>query len=162
LVVGVLLNRQVHVHADRSSQFLGQVAQQPGGPGQQGEPAQELGRQAQICERGTARTGAVKRQRAAKDLRVYPADRLEQAQMRPAQPLLVCDRQQRWRARVGDLVHRVPEPWDEAAGFACAPHGTERKLVEPGVIGWLWVSGQRLGQESPGVLCHSEEPGAAA
>ena len=55
--------------------------------GQQGEAAQQLDRQAEVGERGAADARAIEREPAAEHLLVHPADRLEQPQVRTAQPL---------------------------------------------------------------------------
>src|SRR5271169_4695455 len=78
-VFGVALDREVDVHADRAPPFLSQLAEQPGGPGQQGESPQQVGRKPEIGEGGTAGARAVEGQGPAEHLRVDPADRLEQA-----------------------------------------------------------------------------------
>ena len=76
------------------------MAEQAGGASEQGEPAQQLDQQAEVGERGTADACAVERQPAAEDLRVDPADRLEEPQVRSAQALLLGDPEQHRRTRV--------------------------------------------------------------
>ena len=121
-VVGVAVDGEVDVHADRAAALLGELPEQAGRAGEQGEPAQQLDRQAQVGERGAAYPGAVERQPAAEHLLVDPADRLEQSQVRPAQPLLLGDPQQDRRPRVLDLVDRVAETGHEPPGLARPGH----------------------------------------
>ena len=85
----------IDVARDRHSLLLRELAEQPGGPGQQGEAAQQLDRQAEVGERGAADARAVERQPAAEHLLVHPADRLEQPQVRPAQVLFRGDPEDR-------------------------------------------------------------------
>ena len=61
-VRGVAVDGQVDVHADRPAPLLGELAEQPGGAGQQREPAQQLDRQAEVGQRRAADPGAVERQ----------------------------------------------------------------------------------------------------
>src|SRR5918993_1161905 len=68
--------------------ILGRPTEQAGGPGQQGEAAQQLNRQAEIGQRSTADASPVQGQTAAQNLIMNPPDRLEQPQVRPAQALL--------------------------------------------------------------------------
>ena len=68
----------IDLHADRVPPLLGQLAQQPGGAGQQGEAAQQLDRQTEVGQRRPADPGAVQRQPATENLIMDTADRLEQ------------------------------------------------------------------------------------
>src|SRR6202044_865747 len=72
-VLGVAVHGHVHVHADRAALLLGYLAEQPRGPGEQGEPAQQRGREAQVGEGGTAGPRTVQRQGAAEDLGMHSA-----------------------------------------------------------------------------------------
>ena len=60
--------------------------------------------------------GAVQRQRPPEDLRMHPADGVEQPQVRPAQALLPAIPISTGRARVAVLVHRMAEAGDEPPG----------------------------------------------
>ena len=102
--------------ADRVAQLLGELADQPGGAGEQGEAAQQLQRQPEVGQRRAADAGAVERQRPAEHLRVHAADRGEQRQVRAGQAFLGGDPDQPRRARVAVLVHVVAEARDERAG----------------------------------------------
>ena len=163
-VVGAAVDGEVDVHADRAATLLGQLSEQSGRPSEEGEPAQQLDRQAEVGEGGAAYPRAVEREPAAEHLLVDPADRLEQAQVRPAQPLLLGDPQQDRRTRVLDLVDRVAETGDEPPGLARPGHGGQGQRVPPGVVGRevaLDVDDHGV-QELAAVLRHPEEPRAAA
>src|SRR5215831_7576391 len=84
----VAVDRQVDLVRDGRALLLGQLTEQPRGPGEQRETAQQLQRQAEVGEHGAAGARAVQRQRPAQNLRVDPADRLEQPQVRAVQALL--------------------------------------------------------------------------
>ena len=132
----VAVDGQVGVHADRAAALLGDLAEQPGGPGQQREAAQQLDRQAEVGQRGAADTGAVERQPAAEHLLVDAADRLEQPQVRPAQALLLGDPDQHRRAR----VLRPCAPGGRGPGRTCPASrvrrtAVERERVPAGVVG---------------------------
>ena len=128
-------------------------------------PRSSSGGRPEVGEGGAAGAGAVERQRPAEHLRVDPADRLEQAQVRAAQPLLVGDRDEGRGAGVGDLVHGMAEAGDEPARRR-GPRVTaaSASASQPGVVGGQRLArpGQRVGQEPPGVLGDAEEAGAAA
>src|SRR5580693_8782683 len=164
---GYINSIAVDVHVDvvryRHALLLGQLAEESRGAGEQGEAAQQLERQAEVGEHGAAGTRAVERQRPAEDLRVDPANRLEQSQVRAAEPLFFCDLDEHRSARVADLVHRVAEAGDELLRRPRLLDGCQRELVVPRVIGGnLARFGEDPGEELAGVLGHAEEPGAAA
>ena len=125
----------VDLHADRAASFLGELAEQPGRAGQQGEAAQQLDRQAEVGQRRAADPGAVERQPAAEHLLVDPADGLEQGQVRPAQALLGRRSDQDRGPRVALLVHRMAEPGNEAPGRPGRPHRLQRECVPALVVG---------------------------
>ena len=95
---------------------------------------------------------------------MHPADRLEQPQVRAAQPVLVGDPDQHRRPRVGDLVHRVAEPGDQPPGLRgpAAPRPARSRPSPRRRLAAALAAGQRVGQEPAGVLGHAEEPGPAA
>ncbi|GAB3976251.1 hypothetical protein GCM10027615_45550 [Plantactinospora veratri] len=76
-VAGVAVDGAVDLHPDAGAAFLGQVAQQPGGPGQQREAAQQLRRQPEVGQGGAADPGTVQRQGTTEHPGMDPADRLE-------------------------------------------------------------------------------------
>src|SRR5207248_956828 len=110
-----------------------------------------------------ADAGTVERQRAAENLRVDPADRLKEAQVRGAQPLFRGDLGQNGSARVADLVHRVAKAGDELPRGPGLLDRCQRELIEARLIsGYRVRLGQGGRQELPAVLGHAEEPAAAA
>ena len=119
-VDGVAVNGEVGLHADRPPALLGELPEQPGRAGQEREAPEQLDRQPQVGQGRAADPGAVERQPPAQHLLVDPADRLEQPQVRTAQPLLLGDADQHRRPGVADLVDRVPEPGHEPPGGAGA------------------------------------------
>ena len=142
---GVAVDVQVDVHAERAAALLGELAEQAGRPGQQGEAAQQLDRQAEVGERGAADAGAVERQGPAEHLRVDPADRLEQPQVRAAQALLA----RRSRSAPGvrgscSLCTGWPSPGTQS--LAARARGPRRSAsgVPAGVVG------RRLGRDRRG------------
>jgi hypothetical protein len=137
----VVLDIQVHVHANWPTALLGEVAEKSCGPGEQGESAQQICWQAKIGKRGPAGSRAIERKSPAEHLRVHSADRLEKPQVRSAQAFSLRDRQQHRGSRVGDLVNGVPEARDEHALFAGSPHRGQRQFVISGVIGGLRLAG---------------------
>src|SRR5580698_6333923 len=140
----VAVDVHVDVVRDRRALLLGQLAEESRGAGEQGEAAQQLERQAEVGEHGAAGARAVERQRPAEDLRMDPANRLEQSQVRAA-----------------DLVHRMAEAGDELLRRPRLLNGCQRELVVPGVVGGnLARFGEHPGEELTGVLGHAEEPGA--
>ena len=158
-----MLDRLVDVHAERPAPFLGQVAEQARRAGQQREPAQQVGGQAEVGQGRAAGARSVQRQSAPEDLRVDPADRLEQAQVRAAGALLLGDADQHRGARVGDLVHRVPEAGDEPVLLARPPHRGQCQGIEGRIVaGRFGRPGEGVGQETAGVLGDAEEPGTTA
>src|SRR5215470_11922011 len=106
LVLGVMLDVQVHLHAYWPALLFGDMAEQPGRPGEQRESSKQIGWQAKVGERGAACSCAIKRKSSSEHLRMHPADRLEQPQVRTAQAFGLSDLQEHRRPRVGDLVHR--------------------------------------------------------
>ena len=66
-VAGVAVHGAVDLQAEAGAALLGELAEQPGGAGQQREAAQQLDRQAEVGEGRAADAGAVERQRAAED-----------------------------------------------------------------------------------------------
>ena len=50
----VAVDGEVGVHADRTATLLGELAEQPGRTGEQGEAAQQLDRQPEVGERRAA------------------------------------------------------------------------------------------------------------
>ena len=144
-------------------QLLGQLADQSRGPGQQGEAAQQFQRQVEVGERRAADTGAVERQRLPEHLRVGPADRFEEREVRTELPLLAGDLEQSRSARVAVLVHVVAQAGDEETGLALAAYDVERDRVPARVVGRC--GGQPLDdvvQEPAAVLGDPQEPRAAA
>jgi len=94
---------------------------------------------------------------------VHPADRLEQAQVRAAQPLIFGDLDEYRGSRILDLVHGVADAGNELPGIPRRADRAQRELVELGVGGWHRVSGGQHGvQELPAVLGDAEVPGPAA
>jgi hypothetical protein len=94
---------------------------------------------------------------------VDPADRLEQAQVRAAEPFFLGDLDQHGGTRVADLVHRMAETGDELLRGPRVPHRRQGKLVVGGVVGRnLTRLREHPGEELAGVLGYPEEPGAAA
>jgi hypothetical protein len=65
---------------------------------------------------------------------VYPADGLEQPQVRTAQAFLFGDRDQDRGPGINHLVHRVPEPGDEPVSRLGLPDRGQRQLVPAGVV----------------------------
>jgi hypothetical protein len=166
-VDGVAVDGQVRVHADRAAALLGDLPEQAGRPGQQGEAAQQLHGQAEVGQRGAADAGAVEREPAAEHLLVHPADGLEQPQVRPVQPLLLGDLDQHRRPGITYLVHRVPEPGNEAPGRLGLPYRLQRQHVPAGLVrGQPGAGGrvplQHVMQVAPAVLGDPQEPGSAA
>ena len=153
--------------ADRVAQLLGELPDQPGGAGQQREAAQQLQRQAEVGQRGAADAGAVERQRLPEHLRVHPADRGEQRQVRPeAAP-----------PRVGDLESAAgcagrrslctwwPRPGTNRRASRCAgtvAQGERRPSRRRRSAGRPPSAGQHVVQEPAAVLGDAEEPRAAA
>ena len=131
----VAVDGEVGVHADRASALLGDLAEQPGRPGQQGEPAEQLDRQPEVGQGRAADAGAVEGQPAAEHLLVRAADGLEQPQVRAAQALLLGDPDEHGGPGVLDLVHRVAETRDVPAGLARAAYGVQGDRVPAGVVG---------------------------
>src|ERR1700729_1659043 len=72
-VLGVAVHGHVHVHGGGAALLLGYLAEQPRGPDQQREAAQQRGREAKVGECGPAGPRAVKRQGAAELLGMHPA-----------------------------------------------------------------------------------------
>src|ERR687898_2765213 len=68
----VAVHGAIDGHADRSAAFLGQLTEQAGSPGQQGESAQQLDRQAEIRQRGAADNRPGPRQPATQKLIMDP------------------------------------------------------------------------------------------
>src|SRR4051794_29512310 len=154
----------VDLHADRSAQLLGEVAEQPCGPGEQSEPPQQLRGQTQVGECRATDTGAVQRQGPAEDLRVHATDGREQLEVRAADPRFVRDAVDDGRPRVAGLVHRVTETGHEPAGGLRLGDHLARKRVPVAVVS-RQVAGaarERTGEELSGVLRDAEEPRAAA
>src|SRR5215510_4017424 len=85
LVLRVVLDVQVHLHAYRPPPLLGDVADEARGSGEQRESSKQIGWQAKIGERGAAGSCAIERKSSPEHLRMYPADRFEEPQVRPAQ-----------------------------------------------------------------------------
>ena len=161
--VGVSVHVHVDVVRDRHPLLLGDLPKEPGGPGQQREPAQQAERQAEVGEDRAAHPGAVQRQRPAEHLRVDPADRLEQAQVRAAHPLFGGDLDQPRGARVADLVHWVAQAGDELLRRPRLLDRFQRERVIASVVGRdLARRGEHRVQVLAAVLGHPEEPRAAA
>src|SRR3954451_17572987 len=130
----VAVDGQVGVHPDRTTCFLRELPEQAGGPGEQGEPAQELDRQAQVRERGTTDPRAVQRQPAAQHPLVGAADRFEQGEVRAFEALLPGDRYQPRGPWVEHLVHGVAEAGDVRALLAGASYRVEGQRVPPRLV----------------------------
>jgi hypothetical protein len=124
-ILGMLLHRQVDVHADRVATFLGKPAEQAGRAREQRESAQEPDRQPEVGEGRAAGAGPVERQSPAKDLGMDPADGLEQLQVRPAQSRIVRDCDQNGGVGIGDLVDGMTKARNEAALGAGRPDGRQ-------------------------------------
>jgi hypothetical protein len=159
----------VDVVRDRRALLLGELAEEPASACEQREPAQQAERQGEVGEHGAADARPVERQRPAEYLRVHPADRLEQPQVRAARALLGRDLDEPWRARVADLVHRVAEAGHELARCAGLRHGIKgervikRVIVRASVVGWdLSRLREHGGQVLAAVLGDPEETGPAA
>jgi hypothetical protein len=86
-VYGVAVNRGVDGGGNRRAELLRQMSEQPRRSSKQRHPAKQLGWQANVGERSAPHPCAIERERAAKYLRMYSANRLEEPQMWPAQPL---------------------------------------------------------------------------
>src|SRR5687768_15363591 len=100
----VQVDGEEDVVRDRVAQLLRELPDQAGRAGQQREAAQELQRQVQVRERGTAHAGTVERQGFPEHPGVHPPDRGEQRQVRPEQVLLARDLEEAWGAWVTVLV----------------------------------------------------------
>ena len=124
----------VDVVRDRHPLLLRELAEQARGPGEQCEAAQHGERQAEVGEHRAAHARAVERQRPSEDLRVHPANRLEQLQVRAAHALFRSDLNQPRCARVADLVHRVAEAGDELLRGPGLLDRVQGERVEPGVV----------------------------
>src|SRR5215203_1661896 len=131
----VAVDGAIDGHADRSATFLRQLTEQAGGPGQQGEAAQQLDRQAEIGQRGTANTGSVQRQPATQNLIMDPPDRLEELQVRPAQPLLSRDLDQYGRSGVFLLMHRMTKAGHIAPIRTGGAHCLQSEFIPLSVVG---------------------------
>src|SRR5260370_8510887 len=90
-VLGVVLDGQVNVHANGAPLLLGQVAEQAGGAGEEGEAAQQVRGQAKVGEGCAAGSGAVERQPAAGHLGVHPANPLAYPPAPPPPPSCPAD-----------------------------------------------------------------------
>jgi hypothetical protein len=125
----VAVDGQVGIHADRPPTLLRDLAEEPGGAGEQGEATEQLDRQAEVGERSPTDTGAVERELPAEDLLVGAADRLEQPEVGAAQAFLVGDLDQARGTGILDLVDRVSQAGDEPAVLAGTSYGLERCLL---------------------------------
>jgi len=153
----------VDVVRDRHPLLLRELAEQARGPGEQREAAQHSERQAEVGEDRAAHTSTVERQRPAEDLRVDPADRLEQLQVRAAHALFRGDLDQPGGAWIADLVHRVADARDELLRGAGFLHRVQGERVEPSVVGGDLARFRKDGRQVlTAVLGHPEEPRAAA
>jgi hypothetical protein len=93
-----------------------------------------------------------------RDLGVHRADRLQQAQVRPDDALLLGDGVEPPGPRVTVAVDVVTQTWDQPGTVPFGLHGLPRQAVPPGVVGRL-ACAQRRAQEPGGVLCHAQEAG---
>ena len=112
LVLGVAIDAHVDVVGDRVGDLLGEVPEQAGAAGEQGDAANHTARHVDVGEHGAAHAGAVERQRLAEDLLVSPADRREQLEMRAEAAVVAGELRQR-RACAGPR--------------ACAPDDRDRE-----------------------------------
>src|SRR5262245_47995198 len=110
LVPDGLIDLTVDGLASRVAHFLSQVAEQPGGPREQGKPAEQVRREPEVSQRGPADPRPVQRQRAANDGRMHAADRGEQLQVRAQYLRFGSDPEDHRRARITALMHWMPEP----------------------------------------------------
>ena len=161
----VAVDGEVDVHADRAAPLLGDLAEQPGGAGQQGEAAQQLDGQPEVGQRGAADAGAVERQRPAEHLLVDAADRLEQPQVRAAQALLLGDP----RSAPGCAGPAPCARGGRGRGRTCRPRASRRTASSASASQPASSVGQspsrpveHVVQEAAAVLGDAEEPGAAA
>src|ERR1700722_8280130 len=133
-VLGVPVDMHVDVVRERRALFLGQLAEEPARPREQREPAQHGERQAEVGEHRAADARPVERQGPAEYLRVHPADRLEQPQVRAPRALLGGDLDEPRCARVEDLVHRVTEAGYELPRGARLRDGVQGECVIERVV----------------------------
>ncbi len=145
-------------------ELFGQLPDQPGRPGQQGEPPQQLQRQSEVGQRRPAHSSTVERQRLSQHLRVNPADRGEQFQVGSDQTLLGGDGVQPRGPRIAVLVHVVTQTGHEPALRALLGDRGQRQGVPPSIVGGqdAVLGSQYLVQEPAAVLGHPEEAGTAA
>ena len=163
LVVDVPIDVQVDVDPDRVDLLLGEVAEQAGAAGEQGEPAHRGDRQVEVGEHRAADPGTVERERPAEHRRVGAADRLEQGEVVAERPVVAGQREQHGCARVAVLVDGVAEAGDEPARPLRLRHHLHRQLVPLGGRRRpRGAGGEGVRQEDRGVLGDAEEARAAA
>ena len=95
---------------------------------------------------------------------MHPADRLEQPQVRAAQPLLLGDADQHRRARVAGLCTGCPSPGTNRLAARVAVTASSASASQPAssVGSSPSVPLEDLVQVGAAVLGHAEEPRAAA
>ncbi len=93
----------------RRLHLLGEVRDQPGGPGDQDEATHERGWEADVGERGAAGAGTVHRKELADRLRMRDLDRPKQPQVRTEHTLLAGDLVEPSRPRIAVAVDRMTE-----------------------------------------------------
>ena len=92
-------------------------------PGEQCEPTENVDGETEVAQGCTTCAGTVERQRPPEDAWMRPADRLEQAKVRPELALLGGDPQQDRCSGVTVLVQSVTEPGNVSAGGTLGADG---------------------------------------
>src|SRR6185312_11708091 len=135
-VDGVAINGIVNVGRNWRAHLLGKLAQQPSGTSKQRHATQQLRRQPQVGERRATDARAVQRQRAPENGGMYAANRLEEPEMRPLQPLLLGDADDNGRAWVALLVDGMSQAGNETPRCPRLGDGAPGKLVPLPVGCW--------------------------
>ena len=161
----VQVDRQEDVVGHRVPELLGQLADQPGGAGQQREPAQQLQRQAEVGERRTAHARAVEREPLAEHLARAPGRSPRTARRcGPNWPSSRAISISRGVRGSPSLCTWWPRPGTNRAGLALAAHDVQRDARPSRRRRWAASSrpADHLVQEPAAVLGDPEEAGAAA
>src|SRR5690348_5582523 len=140
------------------------MPEQPGRAREQRHPAQQLRRQAEIGERRAPHPRAIQRQRATQYLTMHPANRLEQPQVRPPQPLMLGNRDDHRRAWVTALVDGMPQPRNVSAGGTFHRDGPARERF-PLLLGRRWIAldrRQHASEKAARILGDAQEARASA